>query len=47
MSGAEGACCLLWVDYFFEVGGGMTMNALVSEEGNLVLNPAGDRKPVE
>lgn len=47
MSGAEGACCVLWVEEFFKVGGGMSIDALVCEEGNLVLNPGGDGKPVE
>ena len=47
VSGAEGACCGILVDKFFEVGGGMSMDTLVSEEGNHVLNPGGNRKPVE
>ena len=47
MSGAEGACSVLRVDEFFEVGRGMSMDALMCEEGNLVFNPGGDGKPVE
>ena len=47
VSGAEGACCAMWVEKFFEVWGGMSMDRLVSEDGNLILNPGGNRKPVE
>lgn len=46
VGGAEGAGCVL-LEKFFEVGGGMSMDALVCEEGNLVFNAGGDRKPVE
>ena len=38
---------VMFVEKFFEVGGGMSMDTLVSEEGNLVLNPGGNRKPME
>lgn len=31
---------------FFEVGWGISMNAVVSEEGDLVLDPEWDREPV-
>jgi hypothetical protein len=37
----------MWVEKFFEVWGGMSMDRLVSEDGNLILNPGGNRKPVE
>ena len=47
MSGAEGACCVMLVEKFFEVGGGHVHGYMVSEEGNLVLNPGGNQKPVE
>ena len=47
MSGAEGACCVMWVEKLFKVGGGMFMDTLVGEEGDLVLNPGGNQKPVE
>ena len=48
VSGAEVACCVLWVKKFFEVGGGgMSMDTLVGEEGDLTLNPGGNGKPVE
>ena len=45
--GVEGVCFVMLVENFFEVGGGMAMDTLVSEEGNLVLNPGGNGKPVE
>ena len=40
-------CCVTLVEKFFEVGGGTSMDRLVCEEGNLVLNPGGNQKPVE
>ena len=32
---------------FFEVLGGLSVNALVGEEGDLIFNPEWDREPVE
>ena len=35
----EGPCGTLWGEKFFEVGGGISVETLMGEEGNLVLNP--------
>lgn len=47
MSGAEGACSILWVETFFEEGRSRSIDALVCEEGNIIFNPGGDGEPVE
>ncbi len=41
---AEGTCRALWREKFLEVGGGVTMDTLVGEEGHLILNPVWDRE---
>jgi hypothetical protein len=38
----------MWVEKFLEVwGGGMSMDTLVGEEGNLLFNPGGNGKLAE
>ena len=47
LSSAEMPCGGMGGEQFFEVEWGITMEALVGQQGDFIFNPEWDRKPVE
>ena len=47
VGGPEASGDWFWMEQFFEVGGGIAINALVCEERNLVFDSEGYGEPVK